>query len=86
MCQDLPAPRNAVPGPDRGCWTLRFEPVARAGRTFAFPCDPEGRVDLDAMSERARNNYFYARVMRGRELAYPSVRQEVHGPREAGEV
>jgi len=45
----------------------------RAGRTFTFPCDPQGRVDLDSRSERARNNYFYARAMRGRELAFPSV-------------
>jgi hypothetical protein len=28
------------------------------------------------MSERARNNYFYARAMRGRELAFPSVHKE----------
>jgi hypothetical protein len=25
------------------------------------------------MSERARNNYFYARAMVGRELAFPAV-------------
>ena len=28
------------------------------------------------MSERTRNNYFYARAMIGRELAYPSVQRE----------
>lgn len=43
------------------------------GRGFAFPCDARGQVDLDTMSETARNNYFYARAMVGRELACPAV-------------
>jgi hypothetical protein len=34
-------------------------------------------VDLDAMTERARNNYFYARAMVGRELTAPAV-ETVH--------
>jgi hypothetical protein len=28
---------------------------------------------MDQMSERTRNNYFYARAMMGRELSYPAV-------------
>ncbi len=52
---------------------LRFQSLFNSGRGFAFPCDPQGRVDLDGMSERARNNYFYARAMVGRELAVPQV-------------
>jgi hypothetical protein len=44
-----------------------------SGRDFAFPCDAEGHVDLDHMSERTRNNYFYARAMMGREVGYPAV-------------
>ena len=59
--------------------TLLFRPLFRAGRGFTFPCDLQGRVDMDAMSERARNNYFYARAMMGRELAYPSVQREDFG-------
>ncbi|RYF19077.1 MAG: hypothetical protein EOO30_00605 [Comamonadaceae bacterium] len=43
------------------------------GRGFAFPCDARGNVDLDRLSEQARNNYFYARAMVGRELAVPAV-------------
>ena len=43
------------------------------GRGFASPCDAQGKVDLDALSDRARNNYFYARAMVGRELAVPAV-------------
>jgi hypothetical protein len=45
----------------------------RSGHGFAVPCDAKGQVDLDQMSERTRNNYFYARAMMGRELSYPAV-------------
>jgi hypothetical protein len=50
----------------------------RSGSDFAFPCDAEGHVDLDQMSERTRNNYFYARAMMGREVAYPAVEATLH--------
>lgn len=52
---------------------LRFDSLFVSGRGFAFPCDPKGQVDLDRMSEKARNNYFYARAMVGRELSVPAV-------------
>ena len=52
---------------------LRFRSLFDSGRGFAFPCDETGHVDLDHMTERARNNYFYARAMVGRELAVPAV-------------
>lgn len=54
-------------------YQLCFRSLFHSGRGYAFPCDPSGQVDLDAMSERARNNYFYARAMVGRELAAPAV-------------
>ena len=53
---------------------LRFQSLFDRGRGFAFPCDPEGHVDLDQLSDQARNNYLYARAMVGRELAVPAVR------------
>ena len=56
--------------------TLSFRSLFGAGRGFVFPCDQQGRVDMDTLSERARNNYFYARAMMGRELTYPSVQKE----------
>jgi hypothetical protein len=34
-------------------------------------------VDLDGMSERARNNYVFARAMVGRDLACPAVEATV---------
>ena len=52
---------------------LRFDSLFIEGRAFAFPCDEAGRVDLDALSDRARINYFYARTVIGREFALPAV-------------
>lgn len=57
---------------------LCFRSLFHSGRGYAFPCDPAGQVDLDAMSERARNNYFYARAMVGRELSAPAVETQYH--------
>ena len=59
-------------GPTR--YELRFESLFNVGRAYAFPCDRAGRVDLDSMSERLRNNYLYARAVVGREFASPDVR------------
>jgi hypothetical protein len=52
---------------------LRFQSLIQIGRALAFPCDSEGHVDLDQFSERARNNYLFARAMMGREYAWPQV-------------
>ena len=54
-------------------YQLCFRSLFHSGRGYAFPCDPRGQVDLDRMSERARNNYFFARAMVGRELSVPAV-------------
>jgi hypothetical protein len=51
------------------CFRSLFDP----GRGFSFPCDGNGRVDLDGLGETARNNYLYARAMVGRELSAPAV-------------
>lgn len=52
---------------------LCFRSLFRTGCGFSFPCDPQGRVDMDQLTERARNNYLFARAMVGRELAVPAV-------------
>lgn len=54
-------------------YQLRFQSLFDEGRGFAFDCDAGGHVDLDALSERARINYFYARTVIGREFAMPCV-------------
>lgn len=52
---------------------VRFGSLLRRGLELIFPCDREGRVDLDALSERARTDYLFARAMVGREYARPAV-------------
>jgi hypothetical protein len=52
---------------------LRFRSLYDTGRCLAFPCDSAGNVDIDVLSDRARQNYYYARTLIGREFAHPSV-------------
>ena len=52
---------------------LRFRSLFDEGRGFAFPCDAAGHVDMDLLSQRALNNYLYARSVIGREVAMPAV-------------
>jgi hypothetical protein len=54
-------------------YELRYTGLFNAGRGFAFPCDADGYVELDGLSDRSRNNYFYARSVIGRELSTPQV-------------
>ena len=55
-------------------YELRFQSLFNEGRAYAFPCDAEGHVDLDSLSDRARDNYLYARAVVGREVSTPLVR------------
>ena len=59
-------------------YQLCFRSLFHSGRGYAFPCDPNGQVDMDAMSESARNNYLYARAMVGRELSVPAIEARLH--------
>ena len=59
---------------DAAGYEIRFQSLFNAGRALSFPCDPEGHVDCDALSEHARLNYLFARAMVGREFAMPAVR------------
>ena len=54
-------------------YEIRFQSLFHEGRALCFPCDEEGHVAMDALSDRARDNYFYARAVVGREYAYPCV-------------
>ena len=55
-------------------YELRFQSLFNEGRGYAFPCDADGQVDLDALSERLRDTYLFARTVVGRDLAAPAVR------------
>ena len=64
---------NYASHPPTQAYRLCFRSLFDQGRGFAFPCDGAGQVDLDQLSDSARNNYFYARAMVGRDLAVPSI-------------
>ena len=66
--QDMPTTSGS-----NSAFELRFRHLFRPGRAFAFPCDAEGKVNLDAMSERCRNSYFYVRTVVGSEVDVPRV-------------
>jgi hypothetical protein len=52
---------------------VRFADLMHKGRELVFPCDARGCVDLDTLSERAREDYFFARAMVGRGFLPPRV-------------
>ena len=60
---------------ERRDFQLRFQSLFDARHAYAFPCDADGHVDMDALSERARNSYLYARTVVGREFSMPKVQR-----------
>jgi hypothetical protein len=54
-------------------YMLRFQSLFHEGRALAFPCDAHGCVDLDALSQRARDNFFFAKTLVGHDFASPVV-------------
>ncbi len=71
MHDSTPAARNTA-------YELRFKSLFDEGRAYSFPCDASGQVNLDALSDRARTNYLYARAVVGRELSVPAVQRTDH--------
>ena len=66
---------NRLPTPPQAECTheLRFRSLFNQGRGYAFPCDRDGHVDIDELTERARRNYFFARTVIGSEFCMPVV-------------
>lgn len=56
-----------------GDYEVRYPALADGGRALGFPCDAHGRVVLDALSERVRNDYLYARALVGWAFGRPEV-------------
>jgi hypothetical protein len=54
-------------------YEIRFRSLSGEDRALAFPCDAQGHVLMDSLSDRARNNYLFARAVIGREYALPAV-------------
>lgn len=73
----LPLQRPAAPadaGPAQPTHLLHFEPLSAGEAGLDIPCDPLGRVGLDALGESLRNDYFFARTLIGRLFARPTIR------------
>ena len=58
---------------DKSSFEIRYPSLFARGRALIFPCDAQGRVDIDALTARACANYLFARAMVGRDYALPSV-------------
>jgi hypothetical protein len=72
---------NTTPMPMDGPadYELRFQSLFHEGRALAFPCDAAGHVNMDSLTDRARDSYLYARAVIGHEYAMPAVRpRSVH--------
>jgi hypothetical protein len=69
--QVMSATPSIFSNPDH--YELRFQSLLDARRSYAFPCDAGGHVDLDSLSDTARENYLYARAVVGREFTVPAV-------------
>ena len=52
---------------------LRFVHRRNREQSLVFPCNAAGQVDLDALDERNRNLYLFARALMGRDYAFPVV-------------
>jgi hypothetical protein len=59
--------------PSRIRYELRFTSLSDRGRGYTFPCDAQGHVDIDALSDRVRTSYLFARAVVGNVLAAPTV-------------
>jgi hypothetical protein len=62
-------------------YELRFRSLFDAGRSYGFPCDEGGHVDLDGLSASALKGYLYARAVIGCEVAWPAVQLVPEWPR-----
>ena len=70
-----------APAASSSAFEVWFASLFNEGRGLVFPCDEDGHVQIDALSDRGRSNYFFARAMLGREYATPRVVRHVDVPR-----
>jgi hypothetical protein len=55
-----------IPRTEAARFELRYRSLSPLRCGYAFPCDANGQVDLDRLSERARGNYLHARAVHAR--------------------
>ena len=53
---------------------LRFDSLIDAQAPLSFPCDADGRVDLDGLCDRSRCDYLFAHTLIGRHFTMPVIR------------
>jgi hypothetical protein len=58
---------------DEAHFELRYHSMSPHRCGYAFPCDADGRVNIDDLSDQARENYLYARAMVGFDLQHPQI-------------
>ena len=63
---------------DEAQFELRYRSLSPHRCGYAFPCDVNGRVNIDQLSEEVRENYLYARAMVGFDLQQPQVFPVMH--------
>jgi hypothetical protein len=54
-------------------YEIRFQSLFHTGRAVSFPCDRQGRVQVEGLSDRARKCYEQARSRVGSEYATPAI-------------
>ena len=64
---------TALPADDSRRYELRFQSLFHTGRALAFPCNRQGEVHWDTMTERARAAFLRAQGSVGREYASPAI-------------
>jgi hypothetical protein len=55
-------------------YALCFHSLLEDEHGLSFPCDAAGRVDMDTLSDKARDDYLYARTVVGRVFRPPAIR------------
>ncbi|MDG0833358.1 hypothetical protein EXH51_11455 [Pelomonas saccharophila] len=53
---------------------LHFESMTDQVAGLAFPCDPQGRVELDTLGDKLRNDYFFAHALIGLLFKRPTIK------------
>ena len=59
--------------PVASAYYLFFAGLFPTVRSLLFPCDARGHVEMDALSDRARANYLFARAVVGCDYRVPVV-------------
>jgi len=70
---------TACPSEETVRHVLRYQSLTHDERVLLFPCDAEGRVRMDDLSDAELNNYLFARAVVGFKFAPPRVlSRELH--------